>query len=89
MGDKVFLKISPWKEVIHFKNQGKLSPCYIGPFPIIEWIGQDAYCLELSLGLERIHDVFHVSILKKYMANPSHILKTTPVQLLEDMNYEI
>lgn len=89
VSDKVFLKISPQKGVIHFQNRGKLSPCCIGPFPIIEWIRQVAYRLELSSGLERIHDVFHVSMLKKYMPDPSHILKTALMQLREDMNYEI
>ena len=77
----MFLKISPWKGVIRFQNRGKLSPRYIGPFPIIERIGLVAYRLELSPGLEKIHDVFHVSMLKKYMPDPSHILKSPPVQL--------
>ena len=81
VGDQVFLKISPWKRVIRFQNLGKLSPRYIGSFPIIEWIVSVAYRLELSLGLEIIHDVFHVSMLKKYIHDPSHILKTPPIQL--------
>ena len=81
VGNQVFLKISPWKGVIRFQNRGKLSPRHIGPFPIIERIGPVAYRLELSPGLEKIHDIFHVSILKKYMSDPSHILKTPLVQL--------
>ena len=89
VGDQVFLKISPWKGVIRFQNRGKLSPRYIGPFPIIERIGPVAYRLELSPGLEKIHDVFHVSMLKKYMPDPSHILKSLPVQLREDLNFEL
>ena len=75
MGDQVFLKISLWKGVIRFQNRGKLSPRYIGPFPIIEQIGPVAYRLELSPGLEKIHDVFYVSMSKKYVLDPSHILK--------------
>ena len=89
MGDQVFLKISPWKGVIRFQNQGKLSPRYIGPFPIIERIRPVAYRLELSPGLEKIHDVFHISMLKKYMPDPSHILKSPPVQLRENPNFEL
>ena len=89
VGDQVFLKISPWKGVIRFQNRGKLSPRYIGPFPIIERIGPVAYRLELSPGLEKIHDVFHVSMLKKYMPDPSYILKTPPVQLQGNLNFEL
>ena len=89
MGDQVFLKISLWRGVIRFQNLGKLSPRYIGPFPIIERIGPVAYRLELSPSLEKIHDVFHVSMLKKYMLDPSHILKTPPVQLQENLNFEL
>lgn len=89
VGDKVFMKISPWKGVIRFQNLGKLSPRYIGPFPIIERIGPVAYRLELSRGLERIHDVFQVSMLNKYMHDPSHILKTPLVKLREYLNFEL
>ena len=66
-----------------------MSPRYIGPFPVIERIGPVAYRLELSPGLEKIHDVFHVSMLKKYMPDSSHILKSPPVQLREDLNFEL
>ena len=87
--DQVFLKISLSKGVIRLQNRGKLSPRYIGTFPIIELIGPVAYRLELPPGLEKIHDVFHVSMLKKYMPDPSHILKTPPVQLQENLNFEL
>ena len=61
----VFLRISPWKGVLRFGKRGKLSPRYIGPYRIVERIGEVAYRLELSSDLDRIHDVFHVSMLRK------------------------
>ena len=63
MGDQVFLRISPWKGVLRFRKKGKLSPCYVGPYEIVERIGEVAYRLRLPLELARIHDVFHVSML--------------------------
>ncbi|XP_048228266.1 uncharacterized protein LOC107260950 [Ricinus communis] len=66
MGDKVFLKISPWKGVLRFGKRGKLSPKYIGLFEVIERIGPVAYRLVLLLELSQIHDVFHVTMLRRY-----------------------
>eukprot|EP00257_Ricinus_communis_P015501 XP_015573427.1 uncharacterized protein LOC107261100 [Ricinus communis] len=66
MGDKVFLKISPWKGVLRFGKRGKLSPRYIGLFEVIEMIGPVAYRLVLLLELSQIHDVFHVTMLRRY-----------------------
>ena len=63
VGDKVFLKISPWKGVLRFGKRGKLSPRYIGPYEVIERVGPVAYRLALPLELSQIHDVFHVSML--------------------------
>ena len=70
----VFLRISPWKGVLRFRKRGKLSPRYIGPYKIVERIGEVAYRLELPSDLDRIHDVFHVSMLHKYIPDPSHVL---------------
>ena len=72
--DMVFLKVAPWKGVVRFQQRGKLNPRYIGPFRILERIGPVAYRLELPSELSRIHNVFHVSMLKKYISDPSHIL---------------
>ena len=58
VGDMVFLKISPWKGVLRFGKRGKLSPRYIGPYRIVERIGEVAYRLELPSDLDRIHDFF-------------------------------
>ena len=74
VGDMVFLRISPWKGVLRFGKRGKLSPRYIGPYRIVERIGEVAYQLELSSDLDRIYDVFHVSMLRKYIPDPSHVL---------------
>ncbi|KAA3477055.1 DNA/RNA polymerases superfamily protein [Gossypium australe] len=64
IGDKMFLKVSPWKKVLRFCRKGKLSPHFIGPYKITERIGLVAYRLALPPELEKIHDVFHVSVLR-------------------------
>ncbi|GJS90032.1 putative reverse transcriptase domain-containing protein [Tanacetum coccineum] len=63
--DKVILKVSPWKGVIHFGKRGKLNPLYIRPFKILAKVGTLAYRLELPEQLSRVHSTFHVSNLKK------------------------
>ena len=79
VGDMVFLRISPWKGVLRFGKRGKLSPRYIGSYRIVERIREVAYRLELPSDLDRIHDVFHVSMLRKYIPDPSHVLTEQPV----------
>ncbi|GKB57278.1 putative reverse transcriptase domain-containing protein [Tanacetum coccineum] len=68
VGDVVLLKVSPWKGVVHFGKRGKLSPRYIGPFKILARVGLVAYKLELPEELKWIHSTFHVSNLKKCLA---------------------
>ncbi|GKB22574.1 putative reverse transcriptase domain-containing protein [Tanacetum coccineum] len=68
VGDMVMLKVSPWKGVVHFGNHRKLSPRYIGPFMILAGVGPVAYTLELAEELKGIHSTFHVSNLKKCLA---------------------
>ncbi|CAL2247804.1 unnamed protein product [Prunus armeniaca] len=77
-----------WKCVMRFGKRGKLSPHYIGPYEITERIGPVAYRLALPPELSRVHDVFHVSMLQKYLPDPSHVLEHQPVELREDMTYE-
>ncbi|GJS61928.1 hypothetical protein Tco_0656712 [Tanacetum coccineum] len=69
VGDKVMLKVSPWKGVVRFGKRGKLNPRYVGPFKVIERGGEVAYRLELPEGLSRVHNTFHVSNLKKCHAD--------------------
>ncbi|GKC10931.1 putative reverse transcriptase domain-containing protein [Tanacetum coccineum] len=65
VGDKVMLKVSPWKGVVRFGKRGKLNPRYVGPFKVIEKVGTVAYKLELPQELSRVHNTFHVSNLKR------------------------
>ena len=67
VGDQVLLRVSPMKGVMRFGKKGKLAPRYVGPFPIIERIGPVAYRLGFPEHLHRIHDVFHISSLRRYL----------------------
>ncbi|GJW61513.1 hypothetical protein Tco_0110848 [Tanacetum coccineum] len=69
VGDSVLLKVTPWKGVVHFGKKGKLAPRYVGPFEILERIGLVAYRLRLPEELNSVHDTFHVSNLKKCLAD--------------------
>ncbi|GJW30824.1 hypothetical protein Tco_0047699 [Tanacetum coccineum] len=69
VGDKVMLKVSPWKGVIRFGKWGKLNPRYIRPFKILAKVKIGAYRLELPEQLSRVHSTFHVSNLKKCLSN--------------------
>ncbi|GJY66476.1 hypothetical protein Tco_0468714 [Tanacetum coccineum] len=67
--DKVMLNDSPWKGVVRFGKRGKLNPRYVGPFKVIEKVGEVAYKLELPEELSRVHNTFHVSNLKRCHAD--------------------
>ena len=88
MGDKVFLKLSPWKKIQQFGKKGKLSPRFIGPYEILERIGPVAYRLALPPKLAKVHNVFHVSMLRRYRSDRSHILPVQDIQVQADFSYE-
>ena len=74
VGDHVFLKVMPKRGVISFSKRGKLSPRFIGPFEILERIGTVAYRLALPPSMSGVHEVFHVSMLRKYIPDPAHVV---------------
>ena len=86
--DWVFLKLSPWKGVVRFGKKGKLSPRYIGPYRITERVGAVAYRLELPSELSRVHNVFHVSMLRHYVSDPSHVIPHQPLEINSDLTYD-
>ena len=88
VGDKVFLKVSPWKKIFRFGRKGKLSPRFISPYEVLERIGPIAYRLALPLELAKLHDVFHVSMLRRYRSDPSHILPVQDIQVQEDFTFD-
>ena len=88
IGEKVFLKVSPWKKVMRFGKKGKLSPRFIRPYEVIEKVGPVAYRLALPPELEKIHSVFHVSMLRRYRSDPSHVVSSETIELRRDLTYE-
>jgi hypothetical protein len=87
-GDYVNLKVSPIRGLRRFKVKGKLSPRYIGPFKILEQKGEVAYQLELPARLSDVHNVFHISQLKKFLRVPEEQLPLEELDVLEDLTYE-
>ncbi|KAJ8760544.1 hypothetical protein K2173_015211 [Erythroxylum novogranatense] len=73
---------------MRFGKKGKLSPRYIGPYEILERIRPLAYRLALPPELSQIHDVFHVSMLRRYRSDPSHVIQISDIQLRDDLSYE-
>ncbi|KAK1429741.1 hypothetical protein QVD17_11959 [Tagetes erecta] len=87
VGDKVMLKVSPWKGIIRFRKRGKLSPRYIGPFKIVARVGDVAYRLDLPEELSGIHPTFHVSHLRKCLADESMAVPYDDLEIDERLNY--
>ncbi|KAJ9557023.1 hypothetical protein OSB04_011637 [Centaurea solstitialis] len=85
VGDKVLLKVSPWKGLIRFGKKGKLSPRFVGPFEVVERIGPVAYRLDLPIELSSIHDMFHVSNLKRCLSKETVVLPLEEIQIDEQL----
>ena len=88
VGDFVFLKVSPMHGVTRFGIKGKLAPRYVGPFEITKRVSDVAYHLNLPPQLSHVQDVFHVSMLKKYTYNSSHVLPYAEIPLQPDVTYK-
>jgi len=89
VGEKVLLRTSPTKGVMLFGKKDKQSPRYIRPFEVLETIGEVAYKLALPPSLPGIHLVFHVSMLRKYVGDPSHFLDFSTVHLDVNFTYDV
>ncbi|XP_060965562.1 uncharacterized protein LOC133034487 [Cannabis sativa] len=76
------------KGIRRFGKKGKLSPRFIGPFEILEKVGQVAYRLALPPSLSAVHNVFHVSMLRKYVSDPMHVLSYEMLELQPDLSYD-
>ena len=87
MGDRVFLKVSPWKGRARFEKKRKLSPRYISPYEVLEKVGPVAYKLALPSELAQIHDMFHVSLLRRYRSDPSHVITGQPIKVKDNLSY--
>jgi len=88
-GDHVFLRITPTTGVGRAIRSRKLSPKFISPYQILRNIGSVAYEIALSPQLANLHSVFHVSQLRKYVPNPSHVLEAEDLQIREDLSMEV
>ncbi|GJW45214.1 putative reverse transcriptase domain-containing protein [Tanacetum coccineum] len=87
VGDYVLLKVSPWKGVVRFRKKGKLAPRFVGPFKIIEKVGPVAYRLDLPKELNGVHDTFHVSNLKKCLADPTLQVPLDEIRVDAKLNF--
>ncbi|GKF14188.1 hypothetical protein Tco_0055650, partial [Tanacetum coccineum] len=87
VGDKVMLKVSPWKGVIRFDKRGKLNPRYIRPFKILAKVGTVAYRLELPKKLSLVHSTFHVSNLKKCLSDKPFAIPLDEIHVDDKLNF--
>jgi hypothetical protein len=88
-GEHVFLRVTPTTGVGRAIKARKLTPKFIGPYQITERIGKVAYRIALPPILSQIHDVFHVSQLRKYVPDPSHVITPDDIQLKENLSFEV
>ena len=88
VGDHVFLKVMPKRGVVRFSKHGKLSPRFIGPFEILERIGIVAYPLALSPSMLGVHEVVHVSMVRKYTPDLAHVVDWGQIEVDTDGTFE-
>ena len=88
VGDHVFLKVMPKRGVVRFGKRRKLSPRFIGPFEILERIGTVVYRLALSSSMSGVHEVFHISMLRKYTPDPAHVVDWGQIKVDTDGTFE-
>ena len=86
--DHVFLKVMPERGVVRFGKREKLSPRFIGPFEILERIGTVAYGLALPPSMSGVHEVFHISMLRKYTPDPAHVVDWGQIEVDTDGTFE-
>ncbi|GKC46708.1 putative reverse transcriptase domain-containing protein, partial [Tanacetum coccineum] len=87
VGDRVMLKVSPWKGVVRFGKRGKLNPRYVGPFKVLAKVGAVAYKLELPKELSRVHNTFHVSNLKKCYADEPLVVTLDGLHIDDNLHF--
>ena len=78
----------PKRGVVRFGKRGKLSPRFIGPFEILEWVGTVVYRLALSPNMLGVHEVFHVSMLRRYTPDPTHVVDWGEIEVYTDETFE-
>ena len=88
VGDHVFLKVMPKRGVVRFGKCGKLSPRFIEPFMILERVGIIAYRLALPPSMSGVHEVFHVSMLRRYIPDPTHVVDWGEIEVDTDETFE-
>ena len=88
IGDHVFLKVMPKRGVVIFLKRGKISPRFIGHFEILERVGTVAYRLALPPSMTGVHEVFHVSMLRKYTLDPAHVVDWGQIKIDTDETFE-
>ena len=88
VGDHVFLKVMPKRGVVRFGKRGKISPRFIRPFEILERVGTVAYRLALPPSMSGVHEVFHVSMLRRYTPDPAHIVDWGKIEVDTDKTFE-
>lgn len=89
VGDQVLLSVSPTKGIVRFGTKEKLNPRYVEPFPITARIGKLAYGLDLPESMRGVHDVFHISMLRKYLRDPEHVILLEPLVIEQDLTFEL